>query len=911
MDHERRESLKRQSELPAEAEPALLDEARVDNPEYRAGRTMGRYRIEQKLGGGGMSVVYRAHDTELDRTVALKFLPPHLVADETAAERFMIEARAAAALDHPNVCTVHEIGRDEEGRPFIAMAYYDGETLKQKLARGALPVGEASNITTQIATGLNAAHARGIVHRDVKPGNVIVTSDRVVKVLDFGLAKLADVSLTGTGITLGTAAYMSPEQTRGEELDARTDLWSLGVMLYEMLTGERPFKGDRQLAVIHAIRHEEPQPPRSLRDEIPAELEELVLGLLSKEPAGRTESARKLVGDLAPLAVSRPAPARRKQMMRGVAGVVALAAIGAGAVAAILAGLRSGADVTLDPDRVAVAVLQNQTGDPALELLGRQAAERITQAVHQREVADVVPTEVALAEADARGGREGTDAATALARVSGAGVVLHGAYYLVGDSLQFQIQITDVAEGEVMSALAPISVPRERPGEALGLLQQRTLGALAAALDFRDGELQWPTQPPSLEAYRLHRQGEDAWNRYDFEEALGYFEQARAMDTTWMMPLYWTTLTYGNLRRSAETDSLLSLLKLSTERTEHMSEIENLLFRGLRSHYADEDPTVKLRDARLLAELTPAGLRWGYWNAFQAHRPQEALDYIARIDTTTRRFQSFEREYWDMTAEMHHALENHETELKVSREWRRRFPDDMGAYRRSLQALAALGRTDEIEALLDTVLAQPGREVGDSRRLLLPIQESIVLAYELRAHGFEQAARTAAQSGLAWIETRPPEEVREEPTGYRAQRAELLYELGRWEETRDLLVQRLGELGEGAQFPAPPLASLAGTAARLGDVERARAISAELGDRIEEVRLSRLDVEGMMASELLLHRARIAAVLGEREQAVRFLEQGFRVTRAKGLFAFQVRHWTDLQLLYDYLPFQEFLKPRG
>ena len=266
-----------------------------------AGQSVRQYRIEDKLGAGGMGVVYRAHDTKLDRTVALKFLSPHLGADEVATERFTVEARAAAALDHPNVCTIYEIGSDDEGRPFIAMAYYDGETLKQKLERGALSVQQAADFAAQIATGLAAAHAHGIIHRDVKPGNVIVTSESVAKVLDFGLAKLADVTLTGRGMTAGTVAYMSPEHTRGEELDARTDLWSLGVVLYEMLTGCRPFRGDRQGAVIHAIRHDDPKPPGELREGLSPELEQIVSKLLRKDPGERYGSAKALLADLLPL----------------------------------------------------------------------------------------------------------------------------------------------------------------------------------------------------------------------------------------------------------------------------------------------------------------------------------------------------------------------------------------------------------------------------------------------------------------------------------------------------------------------------------------------------------------------------------------------------------------------------------
>ncbi len=275
------------------------------------GRSLRQYRIEEVLGRGGMGVVYRAHDTSLNRTVALKFLPRHMTGDKAATKRFLVEAQAAAALDHPNVCTVYEIGEDEEGRVFIAMAYYEGETLQEKIERGPLPIEEAWDYTRQIAAGLAAAHAHDIIHRDVKPGNVIVTPDGVAKVLDFGLAKLADVTLTGTGTTLGTVGYMSPEQAQGDVVDPRTDLWSLGVVLYEMLTGERPFGGDRASAVIHGILHEDPKSLSASHPEVSPELEALVMGLLVKDPDRRAASAEELAESMSPRELAGARPVRK------------------------------------------------------------------------------------------------------------------------------------------------------------------------------------------------------------------------------------------------------------------------------------------------------------------------------------------------------------------------------------------------------------------------------------------------------------------------------------------------------------------------------------------------------------------------------------------------------------------------
>jgi eukaryotic-like serine/threonine-protein kinase len=217
------------------------------------GKTISHYKILEKLGGGGMGVVYKAEDLKLHRLVALKFLPPELTLDEEAKKRFVHEAEAASSLDHNNICVIHEID-ETDGQIFICMNYYEGETLKKKIEKGLLKIDEAADIALQIAKGLEKAHEKGIVHRDIKPANIFITSDGVVKILDFGLAKLMGYTvLTKVGETLGTTAYMSPEQSRGEKTDYRTDIWSFGIVLYEMVTGKLPFKGDYGQAVMPYI----------------------------------------------------------------------------------------------------------------------------------------------------------------------------------------------------------------------------------------------------------------------------------------------------------------------------------------------------------------------------------------------------------------------------------------------------------------------------------------------------------------------------------------------------------------------------------------------------------------------------------------------------------------------------------
>jgi TolB-like protein/Tfp pilus assembly protein PilF len=263
------------------------------------GQTVSHYRILAKLGEGGMGVVYKAQDLTLDRTAALKFLPPHLGADESAKTRFIREAKSASALDHPNISIVFEVGETPDGQLFIAMPFYEGETLSEKVERGPLPVADALDLTLQVASGLAKAHQKGIVHRDIKGGNVIVTDDGVAKVVDFGLAKQADTTkVTQTGMTVGTVAYMSPEQAQGKDTDHRTDIWSLGVVMYELLAGRLPFEGDVNPALMYSIFNQDPEPLTAVRPEVPLEVERVVAKALEKDAKKRYQSFEQFIEEL-------------------------------------------------------------------------------------------------------------------------------------------------------------------------------------------------------------------------------------------------------------------------------------------------------------------------------------------------------------------------------------------------------------------------------------------------------------------------------------------------------------------------------------------------------------------------------------------------------------------------------------
>ena len=260
-----------------------------------SGKVVSHYEILERLGAGGMGVVYRARDLQLDRVVAIKFLRSHVATREKSKERFIREAKTASSLDHPNICTIHEISSTADGQIFIAMAYYDGETVKQRIEGGRLGLLESVDIAIQVADGLAKAHAKGVIHRDIKPANLIITRDGIVKILDFGVAKLgASTAPTVSEMLVGTVAYMSPEQIRGET-DQRTDLWSLGVVLYEMLTGRNPFRTGSEQTNIYQILREEPCKITALRPDIPEALEQVVARALQKNRSRRYVSAEVML----------------------------------------------------------------------------------------------------------------------------------------------------------------------------------------------------------------------------------------------------------------------------------------------------------------------------------------------------------------------------------------------------------------------------------------------------------------------------------------------------------------------------------------------------------------------------------------------------------------------------------------
>lgn len=503
------------------------------------GRTVAHFRITDLLGAGGMGLVYRAEDLRLRRTVALKFLLPRYSLDPAATERFLLEARAAAALDHPNICTVHEGGESEDGWLYLAMACYSGETLQARLARvGSLPIKQAVDIVSQIARGLACAHGAGLVHRDLKPANLMLAEDGTVRILDFGLAKARDGNLTGPGMRLGTVAYMSPEQLRGEPVDARIDLWSLGVVFVEMLTGQHPFRGDLAAALL--TRRTPVRDVRTLQPPMPVAVGRVVDRLLNKNVAERYQTAADLLAALKSLegldTASLRSIARSPRHTRvRAAGIIALLVLGAGAfllwrhVSDPLAGRAVASARPLHQQySVAVLPLKNYAGDTTQEYFADGMTDELTTTLSKIEALRVIAHRSVLQF------KHSDRSVPEIARLLGVHHVLDGAVMQDGNRVRITVTLIDAARN------TPVWSERfERERRDVLTLQHEVALAIAQAIQIaltpQDQARLDHVPEVDPEAFAQYLRGTQA--RYggasggDFGKAVGYFERAIAKDS--------------------------------------------------------------------------------------------------------------------------------------------------------------------------------------------------------------------------------------------------------------------------------------------------------------------------------------------------------------------------------------------
>jgi serine/threonine protein kinase/tetratricopeptide (TPR) repeat protein len=917
--------------------------------ELTAGSTFaGRYQVIEELGHGGMGKVYKVQDTDIKEKVALKLLRPEITLDKEAVERFSNELKLARKISHRNVCRMFDLGR-AEGTTFITMEYVPGEDLKSFIHRSKqLTIGTVLSIAKQVCEGLGEAHRLGVVHRDLKPGNIMIDKDGDAKIMDFGIARsLSGRGITGAGVMIGTPEYMSPEQVEGKDVNQRSDIYSLGIILYEMVAGRVPFEGDTALSIAMKQKGEAPKNPQSLNPNLPDDLASVILKCLEKDPPKRYPSAEDVQSELERLekglpTTGRAAPHRATPIRMAstseenavkfaaqrfvIPALVVVAVIIASyfllrsrpaktpAISTSIPSESAGSTMSgLDPKRVVVSLFENRTGDANLDTVALLAADSLTRALLQSGDAGVAANPaIASGVGSLRKsptGQSASDAFHALAVQTGAGLVVTGAIYLEGDTLRFESQLFDAAKAQLAVALNPVTGPRARPSEVIASMEQRVMTAVA---DFVEGALYPGMYIPTYEAYQEAERGRTALG-IDYDAALRHYELALKLDPAWIaLRLSMSgALSDQNMYReaAAQLDLLESHVGALTPYDQHRLRMNRAWLKG---KYSDALQASIERD-----RLTP-GLKsdTGYI-ALCTNQPRLAVNHFSKFSTKSGSPSDAWGDYF--LADAHHLLGEYAAELEVAQQGRGRFPSMVGFHGQEARALIALGRIAEAERVVDASLIvqsisdlPKGTEISTMEKID-PGQMMCLVSMELAAHGYRENALAMAGRAVAWFESRPSEEARKPAHQWLLALACYLAE--RWEKAQKLYepmahlerpIKAEGWSEENAfALTVRFRGRLGAIAVRRGDRAGAERIAAELR-KVERPYLF---------GENFYQCACIEAQLGDKAKAVELLRDAI----AKGIggtldwygYAEAFHRAPELAPLRGYEPFEELIRPKG
>ncbi|MFC1559170.1 protein kinase [Gemmatimonadota bacterium] len=855
------------------------------------GRTIGQYQVIDKIGEGGMGAVYKAEDTTLHRLVALKTLARSLSVDPEAKERFVREAQAASALNHPNITTVFELVQDEEeDSQLICMEYVEGKTIRDMVETGRVSVRKAIDIIMQAAEALEAAHNKGILHRDVKSANIMVSMEGRVKVMDFGLAHLESRSkLTRTGTTMGTLSYSSPEQISGRPVDARSEIFSLGVVFYELLTGNLPFSATNEAELVFSIINNEPERLTQVRDEVPELVEGISKKMLDKDPQLRYQSCGELIGDLrsvrADLETTQLEPTvateisrRRTRRMIGIPMVLTLAIVG---------GLIIDARSRFVEGSAIVIPFQDRTRDASFEPLSLGGAEQISQAISGLANGVDIQEYGNQSDRSSSGQPLSTRRMVGMTRKNQADISITASYWLDGDDLVFQPIIHSRSRNDSWS-LPQVRGSSSEPSEVLRILTDYVEGMIACIRDDQYRVLA-PLigYPPSLRAFLDYREGLHEIFLGSPFDAVPKIEAVAFEYPDYVRPLLWLARcsTWG-LRPLADMDSILTEIERKGLRLDAQEEA----FRELLEQDRRNDREACYRAALRLYELTP-GTYWNYeaakWAVF-TQRPRQAVELlqsyypeadVLRNSTNVTRF---------MLSLAYHKLEMHEEAFRTIDELREIGPDSRSLYYEVL-SLGALGRLDDIMIRFE-------EEKGFGRTGLTPYPIFqphpgspggllVVGGVRLREYSFREESRVALQKAIEWYESQDPEH-------YKASIAEAHYWAENWKVAEELYSEVSADEPDNLRV----VARLGTIAARLGDLRRASNI------------FEQLQSLNSQEPELLFFMAGIAAVMGEKDVSVGLVRSALN----NGLpWRDDIRLNIDLESLRDYPNFKAIFELKG
>ena len=891
---------------PLSQPPVMTETLQTPVRELSTGSTFaGRYQVIEELGHGGMGRVYKVQDTKIGEKIALKLIRPETGLDKTSLERFSNELKLARKIRHKNVCQMFDLGEDQ-GTRYITMEYVHGEDLKQLIRKvGQLSPGQSIGIARQVCDGLEEAHKLGVVHRDLKPQNIMVDDDGKARIMDFGIARsLTGKSITGAGVMIGTPEYMSPEQIEGKDTDQRSDIYSLGVILYEMVTGRVPFEGETPFTIGVKHKSEIPKNPKEINAQLSDDLSRVILRCLEKEKTARPQGAADLRAELERIekglpTTERVAPQRRPSTSKQVTVsfrpakllIPALAVIAVIAAAIIFWPKRTS---DLDPQRVAVAVFDNETGDSKLDPVGRLAADMIIQALSPAGLFSVAPLPSAETMPDRTKIR---NRVRLLAEETKAGKIVSGTYYLQGEAILFHAKITDIANNKNLLDLAPVSGPVKEPSQALETLRSKLLGGLAMIFDpSLKEDLVLIGEPPKYDAYIEYLDACKALDRADYPKAIAFAQRAATLDPNFKESLLIEVSAYWFQGQGAKVQELIVEIEKARG---SLPAYWRYTFDMIRAQWRGDYEGAHAA-AGQIAALSPAKFTEGSLNkamyALCMNHPQEVVDSLSKIDLFDKRFGEKKElglrgfAVTQLTT-AHQMLGNHEQELKIASRLRKAYPQPLDILLLEARALAALDRVKDLQKLLEeskTLPPQTGYSPGS-----IMLESGIIL----RVNEHKEAANRVLNQAVQWFESRPQAE--KAIAANRFDLARTFYALERWDEAEALLEGLHSESPDDNTFGVVYYGYLGLAAARKGNREKALEISQKLKD----------NKTPYLWGNPPYWRARIAALLGDKEGAVNMLGEAIKQGYAYSDILCPTP-W-GFESLQDYPPFQQLMKPKG
>ena len=871
--------------------------------ELTRGTTLAnRYEIIEELGKGGMGRVYRVEDTKLKQEIALKLIKPEIAKDKKTIERFRNELKLAREIAHRNVCRMYDLN-EEKGIHYITMEYVRGEDLRSLIRRiGQLPIGKSISVAKQICDGLAEAHRLGVVHRDLKSNNIMIDKEGNVRIMDFGIARSLEAKgITGAGVMIGTPEYMSPEQVEGKEVDQRSDIYSLGVILYEMVTGRVPFEGDTPFTIGMKHKGEMPQDPKEFNTQISDDLNRVILRCLEKEREKRPQSASEVRSELENIekgipTTERIVPERKPLTSKEITVTFSfrkllIPALLVLIIAVLALVLLRGPRLDVDPNRVVVAIFENQTGDKLLDPLGRMASDWISQRISQTGDIEVVPTMAVLQAYSMLPSKvdipQSAKLLRALAKDMGAGTMVYGTYYLTNQELHFQAHITDVQNQKLIRSLESVKGGLDNKMDVVQLLSQKVMDTLAVYFDKTYGESTITLRkPPAYEAYKEFLLGTEFFG-VDYVEAIRHFTRAVELDPSFLLPKFYIAVAYGNQGRYAEADTIIQFIN---ENRENLSPYDCHMLDWYTATLKGKTEEI-LRFIIKAEKLAPKNIIINYihgLNALENNRPLETVQTYAKMDSVAPEIlYSRQAQSWriGVLADALHMLGNYKQELKEVRKGQKYYPKRLWLRAYEARALAALGKIDAIREVIEKslVVVSSSGTLGDVM---------LEAAWELRAQGHKEAYQEIANQAVEWHKEKL--QMKEENEEMRHDLATALYTAERWAEAQAVFEELAEDNPENIEYKG----KIGLLAARKGERDKALKIFKELES---------VDRPYLFGEHTYMC-ARIASLLGEKEQAVLLLRNAFAQGLAYGAY---LHHEMDLEPLRNYKPFQELLKPKG